>query len=416
MLKVCVRRETKNQWERRTPLNTDALAELLAKDVPVSVESSPIRIYTDQQYADKGASVVASTKDFHVVIGIKEPKISEIQPGQVHLAFSHTIKGQPYNMPLLRHFIETGSTLIDYETMCDPKGKRVIAFGRFAGLAGAIDTLWLAGKKWALKHGTTALSKIKQTSQYESLFDIRAQFKKLAPILDPPIRVALVGTGNVGHGAEEILTWLGLPKVEPEIALQKRKGPFYFVLNTKDIHEHKEGKPFDRNEFRSFGAARYRSVFDRYLGHFDILLQTPFWDEKFPRHLSHERMLANKAQLPWMIGDISCDINGSLACTHKASTIDNPVFTYDVDSNSIQDELSWQGPSVMSIDNLPCELSKDASDHFSGILKAYIPEIARMDLDQPLETNGLSNLMQQAVIVYRGKLTPRYEYLKSFLG
>ena len=156
-------------------------------------------------------------------------------------------------------------------------------------------------------------------------------------------------------------------------------------------------------------------IFESYLGKFNILLQTPYWEEKYPRLLPRDVLAAHEEVLPYAIGDISCDIDGSLACTLKCSTIEEPAFTYDPKTGRIEDGISWKGPSIMSIDHLPCELSQDASEHFSKILAPYLPEIMSADLDRPLEETGLSPELMNATIVYKGELTPRYAYLKHYL-
>jgi len=416
VLEVCLRRESKNRWERRTPLVPVDVASLIGQGIPLQVESSPIRIFGDEEYKASGAALVPDSSGCALVIGIKEPTLPELRPGQAHLAFSHTIKGQRYNMAMLRHILANGITLLDYEPICQPNGKRLIAFGRFAGLAGAIDTLHLAARKWEQKHGPCPLSSIKQTHQYASLKHAREAFQNLAPMKTPLWRIVLAGTGNVGKGAAEVLDWLALPRLNPEDFLRSAQGPAYTVLDTADLHARIGGGNFDRAEYDTRGRSAYTSSFDRFLGHCDILLQTPYWTDKYPRHLDRARMIAHRDQLPWMIGDLSCDIDGSLACTKKPSTIDEPAFTYLPQEDQIVAGISWQGPTVMAIDNLPCELPRDASAHFSSILVDLVPKLAAMRLDQPFEACGLGPTLAAAVITWRGQLTPRYAYLNAHLN
>ncbi len=415
-LKIFIRQENKNQWERRTPLTPNAVERLRARGIPISVERSPHRIYPDRAYRNAGATLVNHCRAAEVVLGIKEPEVENVLDAQVHIAFSHTIKGQCYNMGLLQRFLDARATLIDYETMKDSSGARLIAFGRYAGIAGAVDSLHVAGKKLALKGRPSAFREIRQTWRYDSLAELEQSLRALKVGPQEP-RILIVGTGNVGRGAEEVCRWLGLPKVEASTLLETQPpaGSWYAVLGTSDIVAHKQGNPYNAQEYREYGSERYKSSFDRYLGKFDILLQTPYWDDTYPRQLSRSRLLRYRDQLPMVIGDISCDIEGSLACTLEETTIDEPAATYLPESHRMRPGISWDGPTIMAIDHLPCELSKDASEHFSRILEMYLPEIAHMDLDQPLEDCGLTPELRDAVIVYRGELTAPYRYLQDCL-
>ncbi len=417
MLSAIVRKEHKNHFEKRTPLTPDAVKKLISTHHKVDVERSDIRIFEDSAYASSGAEMKATPSEHQLVIGIKEPPVASIQEGQVHIAFSHTIKGQDYNMPLLQKFLDQKATLFDYETIVNERGARTIAFGRFAGIAGAIDTLAIAGEKLELINKASDIQKIKQTVKYIGIDDIKQQFAQLNLQKGEPVRILVVGTGNVGKGAEEVCRWLKLPKVDIQSIEMGHipEGSWYTVASSRHINQRKDGSDFEFDDFVAKGVDEYVSTFDALLGKFNILIQTPYWTEKYPKHLTKERMKAFKSKLPWVIGDISCDINGSLECTYKASTIDNPAFTYNPIEESIKDGISWDGPTVMSIDNLPCELSKDASEHFSNILVDYIPDLMNLDLSLEFDDLELHPELYRSMIVYKGKLTPNYKYLKKYL-
>lgn len=417
MLKTVIRKEHKNNWEKRTALTPDDVASLVSQGLPVSVEPSNIRVYSDESYSQLGVSLEGCPAAGEFVVGIKEPPVSSIQKNQVHLAFSHTIKGQSYNMALLQKFIDQSATLIDYEPIVDHTGKRTIAFGRFAGIAGAIDSFFVAGKKYLARNESSCLSAIKQTLEYGSIKKVKEHFAALDLTLGKPTRVLIVGTGNVGKGSEEVCQWLGLEKVDVNRLLngETPEGSWYSVASSRHVHQRKDGQAFDMDHFVQAGKEAYTSTFDQLLGHFDILLQTPYWTEKYPKHLDRARMRANLEKLPLVVGDISCDINGSLECTQKASDIDTPAFTYFVDKDSHVDGVMADGISVMSIDNLPCELSMDASNYFSRILAGYMRNLMSIDLSKDFGDCGLIDELARAVIVYNGQLTPRYSYLQSFL-
>ncbi len=417
MLSTVIRKEHKNSWEKRAALTPSDAAELVNIGYPLSVEPSDIRVFSDADYASLDVSLKGCPRQGEFVVGIKEPPVESIQANQVHLAFSHTIKGQDYNMPLLQKFIDQNATLIDYEPIVDSSGKRTIAFGRFAGIAGAIDSFFVAGKKAMAKKELSCLTEVKQTWEYQSIDKVKSHFDSIDVTQGTPVRVLIVGTGNVGKGSEEVCQWLGLTKIDIDELLSGNvpPGSWYAVASSRHINRRTDEGAFDMQDFVEQGVDAYESTFDKLLGTFDILLQTPYWTERYPKHLSRERMLKHSESLPLVVGDISCDINGSLECTTKASDIDTPAFTYDVNTNESTDGVLESGITVMSIDNLPCELSFDASQHFSNILKGYMQNLMSIDLTKPFEDCGLIEELAGAVIVYNGELTPEYRYLQAFL-
>ncbi len=417
MLNTVIRKEHKNDWEKRTALIPSDAAELVEKRFPISVEPSEIRIYSDSDFQLANVPVTGCPEKGQLIVGIKEPPVESIEPHQVHLAFSHTIKGQDYNMGLLQKFIDQKASLIDYEPIVDQSGKRTIAFGRFAGIAGAIDSFFVAGKKYQARQLKTCLSQIKQTWKYDSIEAVRQSFQQIDFTQGEPVQVLIVGTGKVGLGCREVCQWLGLPEIDIQELLDGKQpaGSWYSVASSRHIYQRKDGQAFDMSGFVEKGGDEYESIFDLLLGKFSILLQTPYWDERYPRHLDRERMLANLDKLPLVVGDISCDINGSLACTTKASDTDTPAFTYYAEKGKSIDGIFADGITVMSIDNLPCELAKDASIYFSNALKDYMENLMSVDLTQPFESCGFNEDIARAVIVYNGQLTPNYQYLQAFL-
>lgn len=417
-LRVVIRHEHKSSWEGRAPLTPQDVATVTGKGNHLYVERSDHRVFSDEEYKAVGAELVDSHAGFDVVLGIKEPAIDSIEKGSVHVAFSHTIKGQDYNMPLLQRFLDQGATLIDYELMTDEKGVRTVAFGRYAGIAGAVDTLMIAGRKFANTGHKSRLESVKQTYHYETIDAMHTALQELGPISDEDeVRVVVVGDGKVGRGAVEVLEWLGLKEISRGelLADPAPEGSWYCVLKTEDVVKAKDGSPFDREHYRAEGKDAYDSDFEKYLGRFNILLQTPYWDDDYPRQLPRELMIRRADDLPEVIGDISCDIEGSLECTVKASLIDEPAFTYDPETHEIVDGIHHHGPSVMSIDHLPCELARDASAHFSENLSRHMDELMTMDLSKDLDSCGLDRELKDATIVYKGELTPRFQYLKDYL-
>jgi len=417
MLKTILRKEHKNQWEKRTPLTPQAVENLISDGLTVDFEYSDVRIFNDSTYQNHNAIGFNTPDNHQLVIGIKEPPVDSIQQEQVHLCFSHTIKGQDYNMPLLQQFIDKQATLLDYELMVDDAGFRTIAFGEYAGIAGAVDSLWIAGEKLKQIDKASGLSSVKQTIHYKTIDTVKQSLAEINMQEGAPIRVLIIGTGNVSRGAEQVCQWLGLPKLEGDdfLANNLPEGSWYVVAGIEHLHQRLSDGGFDLDEYFEKGKSAYKSILDSLLGRFDILLQCSFWTDFYPRHLGNAQIIDAGDKMPWVVGDISCDINGSFICTQKASTIEHPAFSYDANTGVMTDGIDWSGTTVMSIDNLPCELSLDASIHFSNKLEQYTPHLMKMDLQQSFEQLELFDELKCAVIVYKGKLTEKFQYLSDSL-
>ncbi len=427
-MKLAVIQETKNRWERRTPLIPDHVAGL-ARDhgVEVVAVTSPIRIYSDYAYRDVGADVVYSPADADVVMGIKEPPIDAVGPGQTFLVFSHVIKGQDYNMPLLKRFLDQGATLIDYEPIADEAGRRLIAFGRYAGIAGAIDTVWGLARRLDALGIDHPLEEAKLTWEYgttgrawEAMADLgRRVHEEGFPADMAPAVFAIVGCGNVGQGAGEVLDHLGAEKVTADQLGSLPADPhrvFRVDLVEQDLYVRRDGGEFVLQEYYDHPEL-YRSVADGYLDHVTALINTAYWDARYPRVVprkSLERFADSRSRM-LVVGDIACDVAGSVEATTRCTDLDTPAFVYDPFTGESPAGFEGRGTAVLSVDHLPCELSEEASDHFSGILSELLPGLIRADMSGSLEAAGLPPELERAVIVWKGELAPRYRYLAEHL-
>jgi alpha-aminoadipic semialdehyde synthase len=175
------------------------------------------------------------------------------------------------------------------------------------------------------------------------------------------------------------------------------------------------GGPYNRDEYREFGAQAYENGFDRFLGRHNVLVFTPYWDERFPKLLSRELMLSNSDLLPEVVSDVTCDIEGSTECTLKESTIAEPVWGYDPRSHQMTRGFTESGLTVTAVDNLPSQLGDSCSRCVSDALSAVLPQILSMDLSKPLESSGLPEHFWPAFITYNGELTQPYRHLSSLL-
>ena len=420
MLKTILRKEHKNKWERRVALTPDAVSELNQAGFLIAIEPSEFRVFDDESYVSCGSESSLNLADYELILGIKEPPVDSIQKHQTHLCFSHTIKGQDYNMPLLQKFIDQKATLIDYELMMNESGIRTIAFGRYAGIGGAIDTLWLYGQMLAEQGINSVLSEMKQTWEYQSLANAQRLIEPIDINQDKkPLRVVILGNGKVGMGAAEVCRWLNLPEISAQDISEGHyddEHHWFSVLDVTEMYGRIEDGGFDRDEYTKEGKTLYRSRFKELLTHCDVVLQSSFWTDHYPRHMDADDFRKNADILPAILGDISCDIDGSFVCTKKITDIENPVYRYHPETEEITDGLEGEGMAVMAIDNLPCELPADASSHFSNVLSVHLPALMQLDFDNDFESLPLIEELKNAVIVYRGELTPNFQYLKRYLS
>ncbi len=427
---IGIRREDSYIWERRTPLIPADAADLQDKHgINVVVQSSAKRVFSDADYRTTGVEVQDSLAACPVIFGIKEVPITAVEPGKTYIFFSHTIKGQPHNMPMLRQIIDRGCSLIDYERVTDEHGRRLIFFGRYAGLAGMIETLRALGQRLAAEGIANPFTTIDRALEYPNLeaaqTAVRAVGDKIArtglPPEITPLVIGIAGYGNVSRGAQEILSLLPVEAVAPadlaNLADGSKRAVYKVVFKEEDMVEPRTaGAPFDLQEYYQH-PDRYRGVFARYLPHIDVLVNSIYWEPRYPRLVTKEWVRENYpgARLR-VIGDISCDVDGAIEATVQATEPDIPTYVYDPANDTAIVGVRGDGPVIMAIDILPTELPHESSSHFSAVLKNYIPAIARADCAVGIEKCTLPPEVKRAVIVCSGALTPDYRYLEKFLS
>lgn len=437
-MKKCIgiRRENKNIWEKRSPLTPNDVKALINNEgLKFVIQASPIRIFKDDEYRNAGASISEDLSQCDIIFAVKELPVHFIDENKIYIFFSHTIKGQKGNMPMLKKIMETGSTLIDYERVTNEHGKRLIFFGAFAGLAGTIDTLWAYGQRLSWEKIKNPFSDIKQAHEYENfdaateaisnageLIETRGFDKSLAPLV-----AGIAGYGNVARGVQKVLTYLPITEIEPgEIAaLFKRKNPdnktIYKVIFKEEhtVTPVAPGAKFDLQDFYS-SPEKYKSQFNKYLSYLSILLNCIYWDPRYPKLISKReiRHLFGGPDKPRLrvIGDISCDVNGGIEFTLRNTNPAEPVFVYDTVKDEAVTGVEGNGPVVLAVDNLPCELPRESSNEFSHVLKRFVPSIAMTDFSVEFEKLDLPPEIKKAIVVYRGKLTPDYKYLEKHIN
>jgi len=427
-----IRREDKNQWERRVPLIPSHLKELKEKHgIDSIVQTSPIRVFTDEEYETSGITIQEDLSSCPVVFAVKEMPVDFFESRKTYVFFSHTIKGQKYNMPMLKKMMELGCTLIDYERIVNERGFRLVFFGRFAGLAGMIDTLWAFGQRMKSKGVDSPFNEIKQTIHYKNHLDeIKEHFRNIGKNIEQqgisesltPLIVGFAGYGNVSKGAQEILDILPVKEISPKEIKTVYDNPsnkciYKVVFKEEDMVEPiSPDDSFDLQDYYNH-PEKYQSIFEKYIPDLTILMNCIYWNNKYPRLVTKDFVKNHaKANLRLqVIGDISIDINGAIEFTEKATSPDNPVFVYDPLTNSICDGYKGNGIVVMGVDNLPCELPKESSQAFSESLLPFVPAIVEADFSGDFESLALPFEIKNAIILHCGKLTPDYQYINKFL-
>ncbi len=362
-------------------------------EVEIICESSPHRIFSDEQYRKCNIEVVDRLPDCDIIIGVKEIPVDRIRTGTSYFFFSHTIKKQAYNQPLLARFMSQGATLIDYEVIKEG-GQRLIAFGYYAGVVGAYNGLLGYLKK----------SGLEQLPRASSLYDRKALFSAIEKVELPPLKAVITGTGRVGQGAREVLEAAGFSETTIDSFLNNDAERPVFVQLDPSAYVSHPTRPFDFSHF--IGHPReYTSNFQRFLPVTDLLIAGAYWDPDAPRLFEWEDL--PRVGFPEVIADITCDIDGSVPTTIRASEIANPFYDIDPATRKEYPPFSGNGRlSVMAVDNLPSELPRDASAHFSQILTDNILPLYLNQPEHPVITG--------ATIVKEGVLTPDFLYLSDY--
>ncbi|MFC2101670.1 bifunctional lysine ketoglutarate reductase /saccharopine dehydrogenase family protein [Bacteroidota bacterium] len=430
---IGIRHEDKYLMERRAPLTPKQVERLVKqKMLDFVIQSSDKRVFTEEEYIRAGAEVSADLKKCSIIFGVKEIPIDTFEKGKTYVFFSHVIKGQPYNMPMLKRMMELKCNLIDYEKVVDEQNKRLIFFGRYAGLAGMINSLWALGLRLKDFGLISKLASLKQAKDYHSLREAKEAISMVGQLIAeegimPDLRpyvVAFTGYGNVSLGAQEMLNWLPVKEITPEKLLtlhQRKKLPdnliYKVVFKESDLVERIDGEPFDLQDYYSH-PEKFRSKFEQYLPYISMLINCVYWDERYPRLVTKKavkKLFENGRPKLTVIGDISVDVEGSVECTLKTATIEKPIYVYHPDTDTVVDGHDKDGLLIMAVDILPAELPRDASESFGEVLINFVKPIADADFEEPFDDIVLPRAIKKALILHNGELTPDYEYLEQYL-
>lgn len=429
--KIGIRHEDKYVMERRVAIPPSDARELIAKGLEVHIESSPKRVFTDDEFKDAGAKITKSLADCPVIFGVKEMPVSFFEENKTYIFFSHVIKGQPYNMPMLKRMMEKKCNLIDYEKIADDNGRRLIFFGRFAGLAGMINSLWSVGERLKEEGIETPFYQIQQAHKYNSLAEAEKVISNVGnairqeglPASLTPFTIGFTGYGNVSKGAQYIADLLPTIEITPEDLLELRKAKthnnkviYKIVFKEEDLSAPKDpGQHFELHDYYNH-PEKYKNQFEQYPEHLTILMNCMYWDDRYPRILTKDfiETLYQKGNMKLkVIGDVTCDPDGSIEFTHKGTVIEDPVFVYDPVNRQASMGFKGDGILVMAVDILPSELPRESSASFGDALLKFVPAIARADYSADFESLELPAEIKRAMILHQGKLTPDYKYIEA---
>ncbi|MCP4602925.1 MAG: hypothetical protein GY847_20820 [Proteobacteria bacterium] len=432
--RIGIRREDKNEWERRVPLVPADVMELIAEGINIQVERSFNRSFNDAVYAESKAILADNSLDSDLVLGVKEMPVDYFEPNKAYMFFSHTIKGQPYNMKMLAGLVDKKCTLLDYELVTDETGRRLIFFGRYAGLAGMIDTLWTMGRRLSALGFETPFLEIEPTLEYTDLDEVKKAVVKAGNHIETyglqeelaPFAVGFTGYGNVSKGAQEIFDLLPHVEVAPEDLSQfiEENSGLQRKLIKVVYHENhlveptNPSNPFDLNEYYD-NPERYRSIFEPHLELLTVLVNGIYWEERYPKLADAKQLeklfLGGKCPRLVVVGDITCDVDGSIACTVRETNPGDPVFVYDPVTRKAPSGFYGPGLAVMAVGNLPTELPREASTEFSRALKPFVPALGEVDFSGSFNDARLPDPIRRAVILWKGEFTPDYQYMQDFL-
>lgn len=398
MTKIGIIKEGKVPVDKRVPV-TPVQAKYIADNlgVEIVVQSSGIRCFPDEDYQNLGIKIVDSLEECDIILGVKEVPIEKLIHEKTHFFFSHTIKKQDYNKDLIRAIIDKKIRLIDWETLKSESGSRIIAFGRWAGIVGAYNGIWTYGKRYNLFH-------IRRAHECFDLEDLKTEYPKIKL---PAIKIAITGGGRVAKGAIEVLLGIGVRKVTPhDFITELFDEPVFTQLNSRDYNKNSSGSEFHRNEFYEH-PENFEGDFLKFARVTDLLIASAYWDPAAP--VLFDRQDATKADFDIrVIADITCDIEGSIPTTKKPSTVDDPIYDYNPTDDTVEQEFSDEGNiTMMAVDNLPCELPRDASNSFGNeLIENVLPHLLGDDSQA---------IIKNATITENGTLTQRFKYLQDYV-
>lgn len=399
-MKIGIIKERKNPPDERVPFTPTQCVEIMKKfpQVEVVVEPSDIRCFRDELYQSVGVKLQSDLSDCDVLMGVKEVPKDALIPNKTYFFFSHTIKEQPYNRSLLQTMLKKSITMIDYEALTHPNGMRVLGFGRYAGIVGTYNGFLALG----LRSGNFNLKPAHLCSDKSEMFE---ELKKVR--LPENFKLIVTGKGRVGKGALEVLDQLDIEQVNKDVFLSESVSkPVFCHVDVDEYYEKKDQSDFVMEKFFE-DPTDYVSTFSSFASVANMFVACHFWDSRAPFLFTREDMRSEDWKID-LVADISCDIDGPVASTIRPSTIEDPLYGYNPLSEKETSFMDLDSIGVMAVDNLPCELPKDASEDFGeNLLSHILPALIENDKD---------GVIERGTICAEGQLKPRFGYLHSYVS
>jgi len=433
---VGIRREDKSKWERRASITPSHVAKLLEQypNLQFIVQPSDKRIFRDNEYAKAGATINEDLSECSAIFGVKEVPISELMPNRTYVYFSHTIKAQEYNMPMLDHILKEKIRLIDYEKITDEEGRRLVAFGKFAGNAGALDFLFGIGKYFLNLGFSTPFLNMSFAYTYKNLEKAKEVVRDCGeaiadegiPASYGPFIFAITSSGRCAQGVMEILECLPIKVVDPdelEGIVNDKENPAHrsviyvtYIETQHMVKPAQEGKKFDKEEYYKKPDNFVPIFHEKYLPYISVIFHCMFWDPKYLKLITSEQIkeLAQAQKLRLFgICDVTCDIEGSIDFLKSYTNLDEPFFLYNALTGESSKDLTKASTDILyqAVDHLPTELAWDSSTYFADKLFPFIENIAMSDISKPFEEQGLVGPIKRATITASGQLTPSFAYI-----
>jgi alanine dehydrogenase len=396
-MKIGILKEGKNPPDKRVPFTPEQCRaiEQALPGTKIFVQKSSVRCYTDEEYQQQGIAVVDHVDDCDILAGVKEVPAEQLIEGKKYLFFSHTIKKQAHNQKLMQEIIKKKIHLIDYECLVDSEYNRIIGFGHYAGIVGTYNGIMGYGLKYNLFDLKPA----------HLCHDKRELMMELQKVRLPNIKIIVTGNGRVANGAVELLGALQIRRITPfEFVKFSFREPTYVQLHSNNYNEALDGSGWNLQSFYKH-PERFRSTFSKYTKACDLLIHCSYWNPAAPRLFTKEEMRSHDFHIS-VIADITCDIDGSIPSTTQSTTIEHKFFGYNPITEEIGEPFDNKTITVMAVDNLPCELPRDASEDFGKeLIDKVIPSLINQDTD---------GIIERATITRDGNLGERFQYLKDY--
>ena len=398
-MKIGIIKEGKTPPDERVPLSPQQCKEIIEKfpNIELVVQKSKVRRFKDETYAQQGIQLVDNVDDCDVLMGVKEVPVADLITNKTYFYFSHTTKKQPYNRELLQTMIAKNITMVDYEGLTNESGFRLIGFGKYAGIVGSYNAFYAYGQR-------TGAYQLKRAYQCEDRAEMENEFSKIK--LPNDYKIVITGGGRVAKGAIEILDKLDIKKVSAnDIVNQTFDQPVYAQLLVGDYNVRNDNQPFTRQDFFD-DPTDYQSSFMQYAKVANMYISCHFWDANSPFIFTREDAKSPDFNIE-VVADISCDVDGPVASTLRPSTIADPLYGYDPQTENETAFDNSNAITVMAVDNLPCELPKDASSDFG---REFIDKILPHLIDDK------ENVISRATICSNGDLTHDHEFLRDYVN